>query len=267
MNNDQIKQHLLALEPDVPDFTVILSGKESRKADGLYFPDRREIVLHNRNFQNDNQLMYTAIHEFAHHVHFSGPDHPATARSHTTAFWGILHALLARAEAQGVYRSIFDTDDEFLVLAEQIKEKFLTVNGELMKELGRLLARVEELCRLHGASFDDFVDRKLLLHRHAAKVIMKVASLDIPPQIGFENMKAVARIRDDAKREVTLQAFVEGKSPDMVRSGWEGPSAGAVERDPLQPLIEEKERIERSIEQLTVRLARVERRIDELKNR
>lgn len=267
MNNDQIKERLLALEPGVPDFTVTLSGKESRKAHGLYYPERREIILHNRNFQNDDQLMYTAIHEFAHHVQFSRPDHPATSRAHTTAFWGVLHGLLARAEERGLYRNIFDSDDEFRVLAEQIREQFLTVNGEMMKELGRLLARVDELCRLHGASFEDFVDRKLLLHRHAAKVIMKVAALDIPPEIGFENMKAVARIRDEAKREEAVQAFVEGKSPDMVRSGWDGTIGKAAEADPLQPLIEEKERIEQSIAQLTVRLARVEHRIDELKNR
>ena len=44
MNNDQIKSLLLELQPDVPEFAVILSGKASRRVNGLYKSDTREII-------------------------------------------------------------------------------------------------------------------------------------------------------------------------------------------------------------------------------
>jgi len=62
MNQDQVKELLLTLDKNVPDFSVIFSGKMSGKVDGLYYPDRREIIIHNKNFEEDGQLIYTAIH-------------------------------------------------------------------------------------------------------------------------------------------------------------------------------------------------------------
>ena len=68
MNNDQIKEILLSIEETDIDFTVTMSGKESKKVNGLYKPDNHEIILHNLNFKSDNQLIYTAIHEYTHHL-------------------------------------------------------------------------------------------------------------------------------------------------------------------------------------------------------
>ena len=60
MNSDQVREKLLRLRKPSEDFTVILSGRKSRKVHGLYKPESREIVLHNKNFKNDDELMYTA---------------------------------------------------------------------------------------------------------------------------------------------------------------------------------------------------------------
>ena len=49
MNQDQVKQKLLQLEKVDVDFTVTFSGKRSRKVDGLYYPDRMEMIIHNKN--------------------------------------------------------------------------------------------------------------------------------------------------------------------------------------------------------------------------
>ena len=68
MNNDEIKTMLLSIKESSIEFTVTLSGKESKKVNGLYKPETREIILHNKNFKSDNQLVYTAIHEYTHHV-------------------------------------------------------------------------------------------------------------------------------------------------------------------------------------------------------
>ena len=68
MNRDQIKELLLSLENTDLDFEVIFSGKSSKKVNGLYKCETREIVLHNKNFNTDNQLIYTAIYEYTHQM-------------------------------------------------------------------------------------------------------------------------------------------------------------------------------------------------------
>ena len=68
MDNEQIKQMLLQIEDSKLDFTVTMTGKESTRVNGLYKPETREILLHNKNFKSDMQLIYTAIHEYTHHL-------------------------------------------------------------------------------------------------------------------------------------------------------------------------------------------------------
>jgi len=101
-------------------------------------------VLHNSNFQGDNELMHTAIHEYAHHLQFTGSPVPVSHRAHTVRFWSLIHSLVHDAEAQGIYTSPFDAVEECAELTRRIKEKFLGVNGGL-KELVRLLIQAHKL--------------------------------------------------------------------------------------------------------------------------
>ena len=109
MNNDQIKDILLNLEETNVEFTVTMSGKESPKVNGLYKPETHEIILHNLNFKTDNQLVYTAIHEYTHHLmtekklEQTGGLDVCKSRAHTNDFWAKFHELLEKAEEQGVY--------------------------------------------------------------------------------------------------------------------------------------------------------------------
>lgn len=262
MNQDQVKELLLKLDSRVEDFTVILSGKKSNKVDGLYYPERKEIIIHNHNFTEDSPLIYTAIHEFAHHLHHTRSTVPISTRAHNSKFWEILHKLLFDAEEKGLYSNIFKKDSRFLELTHKIREKYLAANGTLMKELGQLLMKAHELCEEHGACFDDYVDRELLLHRTAARTLMKVHSYGIRPEIGYENMKTVAAIKDESFRSKAEEAFAEGKTPDMVRTEF-----GVRNRSGsgLDTLMHERDRIERSIDTLTRKLAKIERQINELK--
>ena len=103
MNQDQTKELLRKLRPDAPDFTLIFTGKSSRKVNGLYKTESREILLHNKNFSSDAELQYTAIHEFSHHLNFLSEAPPVGSRCHTKAFWLIFHGLLTQAIEQGLY--------------------------------------------------------------------------------------------------------------------------------------------------------------------
>ncbi len=261
MNNDQIKKVLLSLRETEHDFSVILSGKKSRKVHGLYKPETREIIIHNKNFQNDNELMYTAIHEYAHHIQFTTSAAPISVRTHTTVFWNLLHTLLFEAEEKGIYRNPFETIEEFKTLTRRIKEKFLAGSGTLMKELGRLLVEAHALCEKHGTSYPDYLDRVLGLPRTSAHLIVKAHTLDLDPVVGFENMRALAGIRDDGARAKAQEELRAGHSLDMVKAKHGGRTPA---RDPRAALQEERERIEKSIERLRRQLKEIEKRLAEL---
>jgi len=260
MNNDQIKTTLQTLRVTDQDFTVILSGKRSRKVHGLYKPDSREIIIHNKNFTNDNELLYTAIHEYAHHIQFTTSVTPPSARTHTTAFWNLFHTLLFEAEEKGIYRNPFEQIEELRDLTRRIREKFLAPSGSLMKELGNLLIQAHGICEKHGTSFADYLDRVLSLPRASAQLIMKAHSLDIDPRVGFENMRSLAAIRDDADRGRAQAELLDGHTPDMVKAKY---AERPAPRDPRQALEQERERIERMIERLRKRLKEIEKRIEE----
>jgi len=258
MNNDQITAALRTLRRTTEDFTVILSGKKSRKVHGLYKPDTREIIIHNRNFTNDNEMMYTAIHEYAHHIQFTTSPTPVSARTHTTAFWNLFHTLLFEAEEKGIYRNPFEEIEELRELTRRIREKFLSPSGSLMKELGKLLIQAHEICEKNGTNFSDYLDRVLSLPRASAQLIMKAHTLDIDPRVGFENMRSLAGIRDTGERGRAQAELLGGASPDMVKAKY---AERPAPRDRRQALQQERERLERMIERLRKRLTEIEKRL------
>ncbi|MBN2038680.1 MAG: hypothetical protein JW864_01465 [Spirochaetes bacterium] len=266
MNQEQVVRKLLELDSNVEDFIVTFSGKKSKKVDGLYKPETREIIIHNHNFTEDNALIYTAIHEFAHHIQFTKSNVSVSARAHTSHFWNIFHKLLFLAEEKNIYNNIFRKEERFTDLTKRIKEQFLTANGRLMKEFGSLLMQAYELCTEFGASFEDYVDRELQLHRSTAKTLMKFNSFDINPEIGYENMKIVAGIREPEVRVLAEEAFAIGKSPDMVRAEFFA-AASPLREDSnmLENLLLRKEQIEKNIEKLTSELASIEEKINEIR--
>ncbi|AEF83740.1 conserved hypothetical protein [Treponema primitia ZAS-2] len=259
MNQDQIKATLLSIEDAPMDFTVILSGKKSVKVNGLYKPDTREIIIHNKNFDDDNLLLYTAIHEYAHHLHACSQGGTLPSRAHSTEFWAILHALLEKAEARGVYKNVFTESPELAELTETIRQKCLLQNGSLVKELGMLLLKAGELCNAIGARFEDYIDRVLCIPRAAAKMSMKMFEYDLDPAVGADNMRFLAGIKNEDDRMTAEKSLLAGKSPDAVKlEAKKKPD----DEDPRHKLEKEKIRLERTIASLTKRLDEVERELD-----
>jgi len=261
MNQEQVKEKLLQIDSEVADFTLTFSGKNSKKVDGLYHPEKQEIIIHNKNFSDDNALVYTAIHEFAHHVQFTQHEGEVTMRSHTVLFWDIFHRLLRKAEDLGIYINVFEEDERFKNLTSQIKERFLSVNGKVMKDFGKLLIQALDLCQQNHAIFEDYVDRALGMNRNSAKSIMKVYAMDVNPEIGFENMKIVAGVKEPQKRKELENAFKEGQSQDMVKQ--------AIRQEKPEPVMtvkrleSQKIRLEKSIQAMQQKLTDLEMKIEE----
>ena len=274
MNQDQVKQKLLAIEDAPLDFSVIFSGKKSKRVNGLYKPDTREIIIHNRNFtgessgrktqdsdaSGDNLLIYTAIHEYAHHLHACARGGHLSPRAHTAEFWAILHGLLEKAETKEIYKDVFSGSKELEKLTETIRKKYLTENGNLVKELGQLLLKAHELCSAIGGRYEDYIDRVLRLPRQAANLAVRMHQYNLNPETGADNMRFLAGISSDEKREAAENALLSGKSPDTVKIALR--KKPEEEDDPRLRLEKEKTRLERTIASLTKRLDEVERELE-----
>jgi hypothetical protein len=261
MNQDQVKEVLLSIEDAPMDFTVIFSGKKSRKVNGLYKPESREILIHNRNFDGDNLLIYTAIHEYAHHLHACSRGGKLSARAHTAEFWAIFHDLLEKAEKQDIYKNVFAGSPELTELTETIRKNYLYENGNLVKDLGMHLLRAHELCTAIGARFEDYIDRVLRIPRVAARMAMKMYQYNLNPSVGSDNMRFLAGIQNEDDRTAAESALIGGKSPDAVKIAFRRPPA---EEDPKVRLEKEKLRLERTIASLSKRLTEVEEELEVL---
>jgi len=263
IDKQEVKQKLLAIEDAPLEFTLIYSGKKSKKVNGLYKPASREIIIHNRNFNSDdagqNLLLYTAIHEYAHHLHACSRGGTLSARAHNTEFWAIFHALLEKAESKKIYNDVFSVSPELLKLTEVIRAQYLGKNGELVKEMGKLLLKAYDLCTGIGVRFEDYVDRMLRIPRVAANTAIKMFEYDIAPEVGADNMRFLAGIRDEKNRKTAESALIKGKSPDTVKIQVRNKEK--KDDDPLLLLEKEKQRLERTIETLNKRLEEVNKEL------
>lgn len=261
MNQDQVKSILLSVESCSIPFDLVFSGRSNKKVNGLYKPDKTEIVIHNRNFASDNQLLYTALHEYAHHLHYADRGGLLPSRPHTQEFWAIFHRLVQKAEALGYYKNIFETEADFVELTETIKKSCLLANGEIMLEFGRLLAKASALCERHKARFEDYIERVLGLPKATASAAMAAQSIGLDPGMGWDSLRFVSGIRDPDERSRAIEALAAGASPTSVKGLLKKEEDSS---DPADRLFKEKERIEKTIRNLSLRLEEVERKLAEL---
>jgi hypothetical protein len=264
MNQDRVKEILLDLADPRTEFSLIFSGKESSVVNGLYKPQSREIIIHNRNFASDDQLLYTAIHEYAHHLHCERKGGLSSGRAHTNEFWGIFHELLVKAESLGHYRNLFDEEPEFVSLTGKIRGSCIAENGRVMLELGALMIEAQALCRKFKVRFEDYIDRALGLPRSTANQAARAAAFRVDPDVGWDGMRMAAGIRDPDARAEALEALRGGASPAAVKARF-SPTKPPEETE--ERLVKEKERLERTIRNLRERLGEVERALSELEAR
>lgn len=260
MNQEQVKEILLQLNEDVEEFFVIFSGKESKKVNGLYHPDTREIILHNKNFANEQLLLYTAVHEFAHHVHITQSPIPVGSRAHTIEFRRIFHELLNIAEEKGFVRNVFEADQEFAVLTESIKKNMIGPQGELARKLGEAFMQAQVLCEKKGYRFEDYIERVLQFDTTTARTLMKAKNYDLPASLGYENMKMVAAVADADNRAELQSSLMSGSSRDTAKFTLKKPE----EQDPVTKLLKEKKRIEKTIDSLTKKLEQVNMNLEKI---
>lgn len=260
MNQDQVKNILLQIEDTSLDFSLIFSGKESRKVNGLYKPNEREIILHNKNFANDNEMIYTAIHEYTHHKQCELKGLPRSSRQHTNDFWAMFHRLLSIAEEKGFYKIGLEEGSELEEITKRIRSVLMVEDGRIMKELGELLGKARKLCKEAHVRYEDYIDRVLKLPRSTATSMERMYAFDVDPSIGYDAMKKVASISNIEKRKQAEALYIADNSPALVKT-----SLNKKKEENEKTLLEkERLRLERTIDMMKVRLEEVKTRLTEL---
>lgn len=263
MDNEKIKAMLLQVRESNLDFTVTQSGKESKRVNGLYKPDTHEIILHNKNFKTEEQLVYTAVHEYTHHLiaeeqlSLYGSEYVPNAKVHTAAFWAKFQELLKVAEEKGFYKIDISVSPELESLTKKIRSEYLESNGKMMAEFGRLLIKAHTLCEEANIRYEDYIDRVLCLPRNTERDLRRVGVSQVNPAIGYDNMKMVSSIKKSDDREAAEQQLLNGTSPVTVRAMMKQKSAAAPE-DAKTKLEKEAKRLTKTIAQLQQRLEYVE---------
>jgi hypothetical protein len=257
MNQDQVREKLLKLHTCTEEFTVVFSGKKSKTINGLYKPDKNEIIIHNRNFPNDetgdNLLFYTAMHELAHHIQFTEYKQESV-RSHTELFYATLDDLVDEAEEQGLYKTGGDEETQKLIDEARDISREIAL---LQKKLGSVLLKLHERCQEKGIRYEDVIERKVQISLQTMKKANKACTLDLPEGIGADIQAAAIKEKDEGKREAILNAGKEGKSVAQAKRSVEPPPP----EDETERLEKEKSRIERTIASLNRRLEEIMRKI------
>jgi hypothetical protein len=259
-----VRERLRKLRESPVEYNVVFSGKKSGAANGHYkwgMGETPEIVIHDRNFedgegnQNESLLMFTAIHELAHHVMIAEKG-DKSARAHSQDFWATFHDLLDKAEAAGIYRPEIDAGTRKLIdEAREIDRRI----AELRRELGRVILAIEESCRKNGLRPEDVIERDAQISRPSAKAA--AAAFVMGDQgVGADIQMEAAKQRDKDKRAAIIAAGREGKSAAQARqaAAARAPDGG----DKAVALMRERRRIERTIESLARRLEEIKRRLE-----
>ena len=202
MNQDQLKESLDQLT-DNRDFTVIYTGRESLKIGGLYNLETGEILIHNRNFSTDNQIMLEAIHQLSHHLLFLAENQ--TTQRHSARFYIIYQELIKKAVTLSL---VEDDDSKFIQKAVQ-KGREHTI---FLKEYGGILIELYDYCMKKHLSFGDMLHRKLNMTETEAKSLMSMYAVDIPEDLNGDFARKVSMIKKSKDRELAIESGVIKKA-------------------------------------------------------
>ena len=262
MNQEQVHEQLTALHNCKEPFTVVFSGKKNRRVNGTYRAFTAEITIHNRNFISDDGelqeslLMYTAMHELAHHIQFT--EHGQIGhRSHTNLFRAILDDLADKAEKQGIYSpKIFfpkNPELESVIIEAQLLTQQI---AQLQRELGAVMRKLQKVCFQSGVRYEDVVQRAVGISMNTAKKVSRIQALDLPKNISADKQETIAAERDADKRRVMVIAAQAGKSVAQVKQAGSASHSGKGETE-TENLLREKERLEKTIAELQRRLRKI----------
>lgn len=252
MNQDQVKAAFVSLHEPKVEFTLAVLDRSNKRVNGLYKPASHSLVVFAKNFKSENAMFFTAMHEYAHHIMITEKG-GSTSRSHTNAFWAVVHELAGIAEAKGLYQRAAAA--EGMATIDKNLTDLLKQSGEILKQIGRALIEAQHTCEASGVRFEDYVMRDLKQTMPWAKACMVAAGYDLPAELGAENLKMCASIKSEEERVATVDALEGELSPQQVKAAK---AEAKKPEDVVERLEHERMRLVKLISRLTDRLDEVE---------
>lgn len=253
MNQNQVKEKLLQLFGCKETFNVIFTGKKSSRVNGLYKPDTHEILIHNKNFTNDNKMMYTAIHELTHHI-ITTEKKVKTTKHNTGLFWSTFHDLLDIAIEKGFYTRTRSEETQSLI------KTALELQAELLfaqQKLGKIIFEIHNSCNKNGERMEDVIEHDLQLSKKKVKELQVVASNRCIHS--DEITKVIGAIKNEDIKAYANNAAEQGKTVEQIKAiATKKAKATDDDLEDPQQLVREKKRLEIQIERLQDRLVHVE---------
>lgn len=260
MTNEEIKQTLISLEKAEIDFSVTQTGRASQKVNGLYKPATFEIFLHNKNFTTENELIYTAIHEYTHHLISCkqkkfGIEVKKGSRSHTTEFWAKFDDLLEKAVEAKIYTRKHSEDLSGLIdEAKKIDREIVN----LKKKLGKILSEIHEKSQKENIRYEDILSHDLNISKNTAEKCLRCQSIE--ENYGQDELETILKVKDSQTRQDVIIDLEKGKTINQISE--------AIKKDknssPYEKLTKEKARLEKTIQQLKERLEEVSEKLETL---
>jgi hypothetical protein len=269
MNQEQVKENLLKLHECKEDFTLVFSGKKNGKVNGFYKFATKEIVIHDRNFLNEddetlneNLLMFTAIHELAHHLCRTELGQKNDRAAHNAVFWQTFNDLTDKAEELAIYHPVISENTQELI--DEARSISLQI-AELQRKQGEVLVKLQEACEKDGLRYEDMVERKAQIAKETERESVRAYQIGEQTNgLGADIQEAAVKARNEETRDAIIQAGKEGKSVIQAKQAAKSvPAKAPVENDETAALKKEAGRIKKSIENLTHRLEEIEEQLTE----
>jgi hypothetical protein len=257
MNEAAVKAFLVAVRKPPKPFEVTLTHRAHKRIHGTYRPDDPggpTIKINERNFTRDWSLLYTAVHEYAHHLCFCKNEN----LKHNREFWNLFHDLMDEAEEKKLLPKPPTTDA--INAAERALHGLLCQHVELERQIADRLAELHRECLENSTEHVEYwIERRLQLPHNGQRPFLKTRD-------GSEGLEEKDFINADAMRVCTKGpaaelALREGKTIVQAQTAAMAPEE---ELDPYDALKKEKEKITERIVKLEDRKDRVEGRMRQM---
>ena len=218
INQDRTKQILLQLQETDTDFSITFSGKRSSKVNGLYRWELHEVIIHNKNFKNDNQLIYTAIHEYSHHIRWCKYHDIGKVPGHTNEFWSIMYNLIDKAEAQGLYKK-YPSDlakEEMQTLVEKTKKIHEQI-ASLYRELGKTIQDIRKKTEEYDVRLEDIITRECQINVRTARMAERASVYSIAEPLSQDIQQLITSQKDSIKIHSIIEGAKQGKTIYQVK--------------------------------------------------
>jgi hypothetical protein len=253
MKEQEVKALLCKIRTPPRDFVLQFTHRRHRRINGTYTLADHLIKINNLNFLREDALLYTAIHEYAHHLQYCARG----KTSHNREFWTLFHDLLDEAIAKGLTASPPTTDK--ITEVETELRGLLREHADIEVRIAERMRALHTECAEIGVRTEFLVERRLQLPNNAARIYQKCASGSMGYQPGeyrnAEAMRLIATHGDAA--EIELRA---GKTLVQAQSA----AIGTEVIDPYEALRKERDQLSRRIGRLEERQEKVVQKMKQM---